>query len=217
MCGRMVVFSYDEVVGIVQAIQAGPDNPYPDWPARRQPPQDAFPQMTVPLVVPSVQALERLEIQELTWGYPVQWREWPVYNTRIETLAKGDAFWRESMDRRCLVPTRAFYERHATETVRSPKTGRKVKSQYAFTLVDEEVTWLAAIREDDHFSVVTTEPNAYVAPVHDRMPLVLRRNELEQWLGDEWQALADRSGIRLDVQPEVLPPLPLDDGQMTLF
>ena len=83
--------------------------------------------------------------------------------------------------------------------------------------MDEPVTWLAGISEDDHFSVVTTEPNQFVAPVHNRMPLVLRPEELEVWLGSDWGELSDRSGIMLDVAPEEQPKDDAFGDQLSLF
>ena len=44
---------------------------------------------------------------------------------------------------------------------------------------------------------MTTEPNACVAAVHDRMPLVLRADEAQAWLEGDCALLVDRSGIGL--------------------
>lgn len=49
---------------------------------------------------------------------------------------------------------------------------------------------------------MTTEPNAVVSPVHNRMPLVLGPVESSVWLGPGFEALADRSRIRLTAEPE---------------
>ena len=203
MCGRMLILTYDEVLDVLQAVQAGPDNPYPDWPARA--PINAVPQDAVPVIsgVGPGASSNALSARVLNWGYPVHWQQYPVYNTRIESLAEGRTMWRDSFDRgRCLVPTRGFFERHATEKTRSGRTGRLVKRQYEFTLVEEPLTWLAGISEGDHFSVVTTVPNRYVAPVHDRMPLVLRREELPVWMAGDYERLVDRSDVGLTVRPE---------------
>lgn len=61
---------------------------------------------------------------------------------------------------------------------------------------------MAAVREDGRFSVVTTTPNASVAPVHDRMPLVLGPGESRIWLGPYFGRLADRNDVRLVAEPE---------------
>ncbi|MDO4533239.1 MAG: SOS response-associated peptidase family protein [Coriobacteriia bacterium] len=217
MCGRMLVFTNDEVREILRSMRRV-ENPFPDWPARA--PINAYPQSEVPVVASLDEAEDAAEspIRILRWGYPVGWSPSPVFNTRIESLLSGKGMWRESAENgRCLIPTRGFFERHATETVRSKKTGRPVKRQYEFKFVDEPVTWLAGISEGDHFSVVTTEPNRFVAPVHNRMPVVLRRDELEAWLSADWVELADRSGVVLDVLPEELPKDDAFGDQMSLF
>ena len=103
---------------------------------------------------------------------------------------------------RCLVPVRAFYESHATERVTSEKTGRPVKRQYLFRLPGARAFLLAAVREGDRFSIVTTAPNASVTPIHNRMPLVLGPGESGVWLGPKFAELADRGGVTLASEPE---------------
>lgn len=44
------------------------------------------------------------------------------------------------------------------------------------------------VEDEDQFTILTTVPNASVAPVHERMPLVLDKNEVSQWLMDWKQA-----------------------------
>ena len=161
MCRRFVALSYDDVLEMVVRIEAGlPLTWEPDWPARSF---EAFPNAGVPVVVPSSApegaGMPRLAVEELTWGYPVEWRRGPVFNTRIETaLAPGRTMWSASFERgRCLVPALAFHESHATETVPSVRTGRPVKRQYRFSLPGGEAMLLAGVQEDGRFSLVTTE------------------------------------------------------------
>lgn len=104
-------------------------------------------------------------------------------------------------DGRCLVPVRAFYESHRTETVSSEQTDKPVRRQYRFRLPGARAFLLAAVQPDGRFSIVTTEPNASVAPVHDRMPLVLGSGESSAWLGEGFAALADRSALCLSSSP----------------
>ena len=126
MCGRMIVLTYDEVREVLRFVRAGAQNPYPDWPA--QAPRDAFPQDEVPIVVPDETGeLAAAEPQVLRWGYPVDWQPNPVFNTRVESMMRDYGMWSESAgSRRCLVPTRGFYERHGSQKERSRKTGRLV-------------------------------------------------------------------------------------------
>ena len=95
------------------------------------------------------------------------------------------------------MPVRAFYEGHMTERVESERTGRPVRRQHPFRLPGARAFLLAAVREGDRFSIVTTRQNASVSPVHDRMPLVLGPGESNVWLGSDFANLADRSSIVL--------------------
>ncbi|MDD6565675.1 MAG: SOS response-associated peptidase family protein, partial [Parafannyhessea umbonata] len=72
------------------------------------------------------------------------------------------------------------------------------RPQVAFQLAGHRIFLIACVRQGERFSVVTTEPNASVASVHNRMPLVLGPGESSVWLGNDWPSLADRSAIQLD-------------------
>lgn len=100
-------------------------------------------------------------------------------------------------DGRRLVPVRAFYEPRRTETAPSERAGRPVRRQYHFCLPGARTFLLAAVRLDGRLSIVTTEPNASVAPVHDRMPLMFGPGESGVWLGKDFATLVDRGSIRL--------------------
>ncbi len=122
-----------------------------------------------------------------------------MFNTRIESVEKPT--WRESMEhRRCVIPVRAFFEAHREETCSSPKTGRSVKRQYEFRVPGQDVILIGCTWRGGTFSVVTTEANADMAPIHHRMPLVVRQEELPLWLGPGYRKLADRSSIRLEAK-----------------
>lgn len=206
MCGRCVIFTFDEVLGIVRKIVVGaPINGQPDWPARRP---EAYPMSVAPLIVPTFDtacaapAIEEgsLEPRELSWGFEESWKPGVVFNTRIESAAKPT--WRDSMEhRRCIIPVPAFYEAHQSETIPSPRTGKPVKRHYEFRVPDQSVILIGCIRRGESFSMVTTEANAYMAPIHHRMPLIVRQEELPIWLGSDYMDLADRSSIKLEASP----------------
>ena len=167
---------------------------------------DARPGSTVPLFVPDVTG--ELRVVKLEWGFPLDGKPHAVFNTRIESaleqLRRGRlGMWVEAIaEGRCLVPVRAFYEAHATERVPSPVTGKPIKRQYLFRLPGARAFLLAAVQSDGLFSIVTTSPNVGVAPVHDRMPLVLGPGESSVWLGDQFAALVDRVRPKLESAPE---------------
>lgn len=206
MCTRFTIFTYDEALDIVEKIECfSPLNIEPDWPARRI---EAFPESTVPIIVPHFDTMDEtpaitsgtLDVRELSWGFEQSWKPGVVFNTRIESAAKP--MWRDSMEhRRCLIPAISFFETHHNETFPSPQTGKPIKRPYEFNVVDQDVVLIGGIWRGSSFSMVTTEANADMSPIHPRMPLVLRPNEVPLWLGPNYARLADRSSVRLNAHP----------------
>ncbi|MGI6045571.1 MAG: SOS response-associated peptidase [Eggerthellaceae bacterium] len=204
MCGRCVIFTVDEVLGAIKDIEAQvPLKIEPDWPARRV---QAYPNSVAPLIVPrfdtalglSGLGVGSLGVQEMAWGFDESWTSGVVFNTRIESAAKPT--WRESMaHRRCVLPVSSFFETNKNETYTSPKTGRLIKRQYEFRVPGQDVILIGCTWKDNRFSMVTTEANEDMAPIHHRMPLIVRQEELPLWLGPHYRELADRSSIKLDV------------------
>ena len=195
MCVRMCPLTVEEAEAALEARGGGRhaimrvDEP--------DPLRDARPGSSVPLFILGDDGV--LRVATLEWGFPLDGRPHAVFNTRVESaieqLRRGRrGMWAKAIAYgRCLVPVRAFYESHATEQVVSERTGRPVRRQYRFRLPGARAFLLAAVQE---------EPNASVAPVHDRMPLVLGPGESAVWLGPGFASLADRSRLALASEPE---------------
>lgn len=206
MCKRCIIFTYDEVLDIVMKLEVGASlNFNPDWPVRTT---EAYPKSVAPLIVPEfdtaasapVFAPGSLGVRELSWGFEESWKPGVVFNTRIESATKPT--WQESMQhRRCILPVPAFFETHREETYPSPKTGKPIKRQYEFCVSGEDIIFIGCTWRENTFSMVTTDSNADMAPIHHRMPLIVRQEELSLWFGPDYQQLADRSKIRLEARP----------------
>lgn len=95
-------------------------------------------------------------------------------NLRAETLAQK--FPGPYRNGRALVPASGFYEWQST-------AGRK--QPYYFFSKQEALLGLAAIWESDSFSLITTEPNATLRNIHDRMPVIIAREDYGAWLAGE--------------------------------
>ena len=207
MCTRMCPLTYDEAQEALEARAATGHARMARRNALCEPIRDAYPGSKVPAYVPD--AAGDLATISLNWGFPLEGRKNAVFNTRIESalaqLRQGRrGMWADAIAHgRCLVPVRAFYESHGTETVASEKTGKPVRRQYRFRLPGVPAFLLAGIQQDGNLSIVTTEPNATVAPVHNRMPLVLGPGESSIWLGPAFASLIDRTNIDLSAQPEM--------------
>ena len=200
MCHRIHPLLLSELLEALEALRASGRARVP----MREPGilvPDAYPGTMLPLFIPTQQG--GLEARELTWGFdaPPSASSKLVFNTRIETALSqaraGRGLWSEAiLNGRCLVPVRGFYE---SWTRTPPRRGAQVRFNYP----GHQVFLLAGIWQNDRCSVITTEPNASVAPLHSRMPLVLAPGESSIWLGPDFSSLADRSRIVLDVTQDV--------------
>ncbi len=115
---------------------------------------------------------------------------WKLINARAESIDRQASFRSAFAKRRCLIPVDGFYE------------WSKDKQPYAYALVTREPMMLAGIWENwrdpttgdwlRSCAIITTEPNALIAPVHDRMPVILEQADYVRWLegeGDEGREL----------------------------
>ncbi len=95
-------------------------------------------------------------------------------NLRAETLAQK--FPGPYRNGRALVPASGFYEWQAS-------AGRK--QPFYFSPAEEPLLALAAVWEHDSFSLITIEADAVVRKVHDRMPLIVAKENYAAWLAGE--------------------------------
>lgn len=119
----------------------------------------------------------------MTWGFrlPIPGGKFrTVVNSREDKLQGGT--WKKAFaERRCLIPAAAFYEWIDTPRGKVP---------LRFERPGEEWLWIAGIWRDETdrgrvHSMITTEPNEVLAPVHDRMPAVLADDQLRPYLDGE--------------------------------
>jgi putative SOS response-associated peptidase YedK len=111
-------------------------------------------------------------------------------NLRAETLAqKFPGPYRQG---RALVPASGFYEWQSSG-------GRK--QPYYFCSKKEALLGLAAIWENNSFSLITTEPNATLRNIHDRMPVIIAREDYGAWLAGEDGLLGPAPDNVLEARP----------------
>jgi len=124
---------------------------------------------------------------EMQWGLIPSWSKEPrtkfsTINARAETITKSPAFRGPFQHRRCLVPASGFYEWRQTP---------KGKQPYCIQLKDGELFAFAGLydiwcdsegNELYSYTIITTTPNDLVAPIHNRMPAILRRADEDAWL-----------------------------------
>jgi putative SOS response-associated peptidase YedK len=141
------------------------------------------------LAVRANEAGER-EPGQLRWGLIPQGADPDDFsrlliNARAETIAETPAFRDAFRERRCLVIADGFYEWRATEIGKHPVwITRPGHEPFAFAGL-----WSSSRRDDGtavhSCAIVTCEPGEVVAPIHDRMPVILGQEDEAAWLDPE--------------------------------
>ena len=168
--------SQDEVADFFRAITAN----------LRVAPQGNLPEEVYPGYPGLVLAGDNL--QQMVWGFPLQrtgakgqlLKPKPVNNTRSDKL--GSPFWSASFrQRRCLIPVSAFAEAEGPQ-------GSKTRTWFA--PAEDALFAMAGIWRDSAewggaYSMLMTEANDTVRPVHSRMPVILAQSDWNGWLHDQ--------------------------------
>ena len=129
------------------------------------------------------------ELAIMRWGLVPYWAKdakvaFSTINAKAETITTSPAY-REAMKRRrCLVPADWFYEWQ--------KIDAKTKQPYAIGLKDDSIFAFAGLWERwkdktsgqalETYTVITTDPNELMEPIHNRMPVILAPKDYERWL-----------------------------------
>ncbi len=141
-----------------------------------------------------------LEIEKSTWGFKTSWSKAPLVNTRLESSLEKKEIWAEAFSKgRLLIPSIGFYEVHRSEKVPSPRSGNLIKQQYLFDR-QGDLFFMAGISHGNYFSLVTSPANSLLAPVHDRMPLLVERDEIKLWFSGQVEYFLDRERVDLQIR-----------------
>ena len=128
------------------------------------------------------------EFALMRWGLVPFWAKdakfgYSTFNARAEEVATKPAFREAFKKRRCLVPADAFYEWQRID--------KKTKYPFAIGLKSGEPYALAGLWDHwqpkegpalDTFTILTTDPNSLMEPIHNRMPVILDPQDYSRWL-----------------------------------
>ncbi|MBR0311219.1 MAG: SOS response-associated peptidase [Oscillospiraceae bacterium] len=169
MCGRYQ-FTAEQSAEILQIIQEV-EKKYGTKAARAVRQGEITPLCKMPvLVAPDGKTTPEL----YTWGFRTGAR--PVINAKAETAAEKPMFKDCVASRRCVVPSTGFYEWDGDHR------------KHYFTMPNATVLYMAGLYDIRGgvpcFCIITTAANDSMREVHDRMPLVLAKDQLDSWLND---------------------------------
>lgn len=158
----------------------------PAWEAR----YNIAPQSDI-LVVRQRPAIGRVG-QLVRWGLIPRWAKDPAIglklnNARAETVAEKPSFKASFERHRCLIPANGFYEWQAVsvdgKTRKQPWYIRPTNDGEFFAMAGLLAAWTSPQGQDIVSAcVITTTPNEIMAPIHDRMPVLLQPHHFDDWL-----------------------------------
>lgn len=188
MCGRTTKnYTWEQIHALYQlAVPAAIPNMQPSF--------NVCPTDPVDVVAPQD---GRRELFQMRWGLVPFWWSKPLkelrlatFNARVETVETKPFFREPFKQRRCLLPLSGYYEWQDTPTGKQP---------WYFTARDGSPLLTAAGLWDQwknketgerikSCTMIISEPNEFVAEVHDRMPVLLMPEQFDYWLSGEMAA-----------------------------
>ncbi|GHD06860.1 DUF159 family protein [Tianweitania populi] len=150
------------------------------------------------------------------WGLIPSWTKNPadmplMINARAETVLEKAAFKTAMRHRRILVPTTGFYEWRREGKSRQPFFIRpKSGGLIAFAGLMESFSEPGG-SEIDTAAILTTSANETLAPIHDRMPVVIKREDFARWLDCRTQEPRDVLDLLKPVQSDFFEAIPVSD------
>lgn len=156
-----------------------------------------FPTQDV-LVVPN---RPKRSFQRFRWGLVPQWAKdasigQKLVNARGESLAEKPSFRSVFRRRRCAIVADGFYEWKKEGAGKTPYFVQ-LRGGKTFTFAGLWDRWAPPDGGEPVFSctIVTVDANSLLAPIHDRMPVILGREAREAWLAPEERAPDELSGL----------------------
>jgi putative SOS response-associated peptidase YedK len=168
MCGRYYVDddTSREIRKILEQIDAKYQN-------NNRKAGEIFPTNSAPILAAF---RENVEPELAVWGFPKFNAKGVIINARAESVLEKRTFRESVMNRRCVIPSNGFYEWDSS------------KQKFYFRRNESDILYMAGIynyyQEECRFVILTTNANESMEQIHDRMPVVLESDEIEQWISD---------------------------------
>ena len=138
-------------------------------------------------------------LQYFRWGLIPSWAKESsvgnkLINARAETITEKPSFKNAFRNRRCLVPATGFFEWQrdnrrdgsgpVSTTQRIPVPWHiRLKNGDPFFFAGLWDKWVSEDGEIIHsFTIITTSPNKMMEKIHDRMPVILHRDDEQRWI-----------------------------------
>lgn len=176
MCGRYTLYidtDYEEIVNIVNEVEKNIQTPALAVQSKPIATGEIFPTNSAPVLL----SLNGHAVSEpAVWGFPNYYKKGVIINARAETVPEKPMFRQSFYSRRCVIPSTGFFEWDHNKT------------KYLFRLPDSDIVYMAGLYNEfdgeKRFLILTTGANSSMADVHSRMPVVLTKGNIGNWLFD---------------------------------
>ncbi len=128
----------------------------------------------------------QLEWKKMRWGLIPRWSKTAqpkihLFNARSETVTEKPAFRQAYRTQRCVIPVDGFYEWKRENNEKQPYYFRK-KDQSPLLFAGLWECWTNHQTTIESTTIITTEANPLMTPVHHRMPVILTAQNVPHWL-----------------------------------
>ena len=142
---------------------------------------------------------KKKELGYFRWGLVPFWAKdvkdaakYSLINARGEEILEKRSYSGPFKKRRCIVPLTGFYEWERTKDTKRP---------FAISMKDDSIMSVAGVWEHwvskdtgeivDSFSIITTSANSFMEKIHDRMPVILSKDDEQDWLDPKNENIKD--------------------------
>ena len=197
MCGRFVLITDLKNIQKNFNIQ--------DISCEHQPSWNIVPNQSVPVVI---RHNGKNQLVCFRWGLIPSWSKDPsiaskLINARAETVDKKPSFRDAFKKRRCLIVADGFYEWKREGKSKMPLYFN-LKSGRPFGFAGLYETWISPDKKEINTCIIiTTDANELIAPIDDRMPVILSNDQERVWLDNN---VVDVAGLL-----SILKPYPAED------
>jgi putative SOS response-associated peptidase YedK len=193
MCGRYTVLTEDEIIEVRSIIkEVSLRLARDDFQEYKAEQHEVAPTNKAPIVTSNGSELA-FELGQ--FGFEKWDGKGVIINARVETVKDKSMFKNRIAHGRCAVPASGYYE------WKQPDEGNKKKIKHLIKDKSGNLLFMAGLWRDGkdgrEFVVITKEPFGDVINIHDRMPVILRTDQIEGWLSGA-MPIEDLAGIEYE-------------------
>lgn len=168
-----------------------------------EPSWNVAPSEETPVVLPGDQGMTG----ELgVWSYVPwfgdrdEWMQKQVINARIESVESNAAFREAWKNRRCIIPSTGFYEWKGKRGSKVPVFFHRNGDIFSMAGIYTQIETSQGVKPA--YAVLTRSAQSPISKIHDREPVMLRRNQIEKYLNAETKVedIEEDRGIDLETQ-----------------